>query len=171
MSDFLKSKQGQWVTIRDTIAHNGLDTTLGVTGRTWADVPGHAVESDTIPIQKIPLYYNQIIIRFRMTASLTDATYKVWLYREKDDAMYVANGVATQGTQTATMVNGTTATLYAKQITVAAERWIGDVKSTDTSGNNEMAMLIFDAFGAFLPYVEITAMTGSGSVSVDMTGV
>lgn len=171
MSDFLKSKQGQWVTVRDTIAHDALDTTLAVTGRTWADVPTHATESDVIPIRKIPIYLNQVIFRFRMTTSITDATYKVWLYREKDDAMYVANGLATIGTQTATMTNGTTATLYADQITVAAERWIGDVKSTDTSGNNEMAMLVFDAFGAFLPYIEITAVTGTGSVSVDMAGV
>ena len=106
-----------------------------------------------------------------MPASITDATYKVWLYRENDDAMYVANGVATKGTQTATKTNGGTATLYADQITVAAERWIGDVKSTNITGSNEMAMLVFDAFGAFLPYVEITAVTGTGSVSVDMAGV
>ena len=172
MSDFLKSKQGQWVTIRDTIAHDALDTTLAVTARKWASAPTHAVESDKIPIRKIPIYYNQIIVRFRMTASITNATYKVWLYRENDDAMYVANGVATKGTQTATMANGTTATLYAHIVTVAAERWIGDVKSTaPITGNNEMAMLVFDAFGAFLPYVELTAVTGTGSISVDMAGV
>ncbi len=171
MSDALNSKQDQWKTIRDTIAHDGLDTTLAVTDRKWANVPTHTTESDTIPIRKIPRYLNQIILRFRMTASIADATYKVWLYRENDDAMYVANGLATIGTQTATKTNGTTATLYADTITVAAERWIGDVKSTDVSGNNEMAMLVFDAFGAFLPYVEITAVTGTGSVSVDMTGV
>ncbi len=171
MADHLLSKQAQWVTVRDTIAHDALDTTLAVTGRKWANVPTHKTGTDTIPIQKIPTYLNQVIIRFRMTASITDATYKVWLYRENDDAMYVANGVATKGTQTATKTNGGPATLYADQITVAAERWIGDVKSTDITGNNEMAMLVFDAFGAFLPYVEITAVTGTGSVSVDMAGV
>ncbi len=171
MADHLLTKQAQWVTIRDTIAHDALDTTLAVTGRKWAAVPTHKTGTDKIPVQKIPTYLNQVIIRIRMTASITDATYKVWLYRENDDAMYVANGVATKGTQTATKTNGGTATLYADQITVAAERWIGDVKSTDITGNNEMAMLVFDAFGAFLPYVEITAVTGSGSVSVDMAGV
>ena len=171
MADHLLTKQAQWITIRDTIAHDALDTTLAVTGRKWADAPTHKTGTDTIPIQKIPTYLNQVIIRIRMTASISDATYKVWLYRENDDAMYVANGVATKGTQTATRTNGGTATLYADQITVAAERWIGDVKSTDITGNNEMAMLVFDAFGAFLPYVEITAVTGTGSVSVDMVGV
>ncbi len=171
MADHLLTKQAQWVTIRDTIAHDALDTTLAVTGRKWAAVPTHKTGTDTIPVQKIPTYLNQVIIRIRMTASISDATYKVWLYRENDDAMYVANGVATKGTQTATKTNGGTATLYADQITVAAERWIGDVKSTDITGNNEMAMLVFDAFGAFLPYVEITAVTGTGSVSVDMAGV
>ena len=171
MSDFLNSKQAQWVTIRDTIAHDALDTTLAVTGRKWADAPTHETENDTITVRKIPVYLNQVILRFRATASITDATYKIWLYRENDDAMYVANGVATFGTQTATMTNGGVATLYADQITVAAERWIGDVKSTDITGNNEMAMLVFDAFGAFLPYVEITARTGTGSISVDMAGV
>ncbi|KKN29386.1 hypothetical protein LCGC14_0844600 [marine sediment metagenome] len=171
MTDFLNSKQVKWVTIRDTIAHDALDTTLAVTGRKWADRPTHITESDIIPIRKIPIYLNQVILRFRMTTSITNVTYKVWLYREDDDAMYVANGLATKGTQTATKTNGTTATLYADTITVAAERWIGDVKSTDTSGNNEMAMLALDAFGAFLPYVEMTAVTGTGSVSVDMAGV
>lgn len=171
MADHLLSKQAQWAVIRDTIAHDALDTTLAVTGRKWANAPTHRTNLDTIPIQKIPTYLNQVIIRFRGTASVTTITYKVWLYRENDDAMYVANGIATLGTQTATLTNGGTATLYADQITVAAERWIGDVKSTDIIGNNEMAMLVFDAFGAFLPYVEITAIGGSGSVSVDMAGV
>ena len=171
MADHLLTKQAQWVTIRDTIAHDALDTTLGVTQRKWANVPTHKTGTDKIPVQKIPTYLNQVICRFRMTGSITDADYKVWLYRENDDAMYVANGVATKGTQTATKTNGGTATLYADQITVVAERWIGDVKSTDITGSNEMAMLVFDAFGAFLPYVEITAVTGSGSVSVDMAGV
>ncbi len=171
MSDFLNSKQGQWVTIRDTIAHDGLDTTLAVTGRKWGNVPSHTTESDTIPIRKVPAYFNQFIIRFRMTTGITDVTYKAWIYRENDDAEYVANGVATKGTQTATMLNGTVATLYADQITVAAERWIGDVKSTDTSGSNEMAKLVFDGFGAFIVYIELTAVTGTGSISVDMVGV
>ena len=171
MPDPLGSKQIKWVTVRDTIAHDALDTTLGVTGRKWADRPTHKNETDAIPIQKIPMYLNQLIFRFRMTGSITDATYKIWLYREDDDAMYVANGVATKGTQTATKTNGGVATFYADQITVAAERWIGDVKSTDITGNNEMAMLVFDAFGAFLPYVELTAVTGTGSISVDMAGV
>ncbi len=171
MADHLLSKQAQWVTIRDTILHTAVDTTLAVTGRKWANVPTHKTGTDTIPIQKIPTYLNQVIFRFRGTASVTTITYKVWLYRENDDAMYVANGVATLGTQTATKTNSGTATLYADQITVAAERWIGDVKSTDITGNDEMALLVFDAFGAFLPYVEITAIGGSGSVSVDMAGV
>ena len=171
MADHLLSKQAQWVTVRDTILHTALDTTLAVTGRKWANVPAHKTNLDTIPIQKIPTYINQVIIRFRMTGSITDADYKVWLYRENDDAMYVANGVATKGTQTATKTNSGAATLYADQITIVAERWIGDVKSTDIAGNNEMAMLVFDAFGAFLPYIEITAVTGTGSVSVDMAGV
>ncbi len=171
MADHLLTKQAQWVTIRDTIAHDAADTTLAVTARKWADVPTHKTGTDTIPIQKIPTYLNQVILRFRGTASVTTITYKVWLYRENDDAMYVANGVATLGTQTATKTNGGTATLYADQITVAAERWIGDVKSTDINGNNEMALLVFDAFGAFLPYVEITNIGGTGSVSVDMAGV
>ncbi len=171
MADHLLSKQVKWATIRDTIAHDGLDTTLAVTARKWADRPSHKTGTDTIPIQKIPTYLNQLIFRFRMTGSITDVDYKVWLYREDDDAMYVANGVATKGTQTATITNGGVATFYADQITVAAERWIGDVKSTDITGNNEMAMLVFDAFGAFLPYIEITAVTGTGSVSVDMAGV
>ncbi len=171
MTDSLSSKQAQWVTIRDTIAHDALDTTLAVTGRKWADVPTHETENDVISIRKAPIYLNQWIFRFRMTGSITDATYKVWNYRENDDAMYVANGVATKGTQTATMTNAGVATLYADQITVAAERWIGDVKSTDITGNNEMAMLVLDGFGGFLPYIEITAVTGTGSVSVDMAGV
>ena len=171
MSDFLNSKQAQWVAIRDTIAHDALDTTLAVTARKWANAPTHETENDTISVRKIPTYLNQTIFRLRATAGISDATYKVWLYRENDDAMYVANGVATFGTQTATMTNGGVATLYANQITVVAERWIGDVKSTDITGNNEMAMLVFDAFGAFLPYVEVTAIGGSGSVSVDMAGV
>lgn len=172
MTDYLNSKQVKWITIRDTIAHDALDTTLAVTGRKWADVPTHETENDTIPIRKIPIYINQPKFRFRATGSITDATYKVWLYQEEDDAEYVANGVATFGTQTATMTNGGVATLYADGITVVAERWIGDVKSTHpTAGNNEMAKLVFDAFGGFLPYVEITAVTGTGSVSVDMAGV
>ncbi len=171
MADHLLTKQAQWVTIRDTVAHDGLDTTLAVTARKWADRPTHKTGTDTIPIQKIPTYLNQLKFRFRMTGSITDVDYKVWIYSEDDDAEYVANGVATKGTQTATKTNGTVATFYADQITVVAERWIGDVKSTDITGNNEMAKLIFDGFGAFLPYVELTAVTGTGSVSVDMAGV
>ncbi len=172
MTDHLLTKQAKWVTIRDTIAHDALDTTLAVTGRKWADRPTHKTGTDTIPIQKIPTYLNQLKFRFRGTGSITDATFKVWLYSEDDDAEYVANGVATFGTQTTTMDNDGTPTFYADGITVAAERWIGDVKSTHpTAGNNEMAKLVLDGFGAFLPYIEITAVTGTGSVSVDMAGV
>ena len=172
MADHLLSKQAKWVTVRDTISHDGLDTTLAVTARKWADAPTHRTNLDAIPIQKIPTYLNQLKFRFRATGSITDATYKAWVYSEDDDAEYVANGVATFGTQTATMVNGGAATLYADGITVVAEQWIGDVKSTHpTAGRNEMAKLVFDGFGAFLPYVEITAVTGTGSVSVDMAGV
>lgn len=172
MSEQLKSKQAKWITIRDTIAHDGLDTTLGVTGRKWDDVPTHDTNLDTIKIPKIPQWLNEVRFRFRATGSISQVTWKLWFYQQEDDAEYVANGTADFGTQTSTMTNGTTATLYADKIIITAQRFRSSFTTTHPSGNNnEMAQLYGDAKGAFLPYMELTAVSGTGSISVDYNGV
>ena len=166
-----ESKQAKWKTIRDSIAHDGADTTLGVTDRKWADVPTHEGSLSTIKIRKAPLYFNEWIFRFRGTANVTNIVWKLWGYREGDDAEYIANGTAVIGTQTATMTNDGTATLYMDTIVISAQRWLKTFATTDASGNNEMAKLHGDAMGLFLPYMEITTINGTGSVSVDFVGV
>lgn len=172
MSEQLKSKQAKWITIRDTIAHDGLDSTLGVTERKWDDVPTHETSDDTIRIRKIPQWLNEVRFRFRATGSITQVTWKLWFYQQEDDAEYVANGTADFGTQTATITNGGTATFYADKIVITKQRFRSIFTTTHPTGDfNEMAMLYGDAKGAFLPYMELTAASGSGSISVDYNGV
>ncbi len=172
MSDQLRSKQAKWTTIRDTIAHDGLDTTLAVTGRKWVAVPTHEDDNDTIRIRKFPVWINEARFRFRATASITQVTWRLWTYQQEDDAEYVANGTADFGAQTATMLNGTVATLYADKIVITAQRYHAIFTTTHPSGDNdEMAKLYGDVKGAFLPYMELTAVSGTGSISVDYNGV
>ena len=173
MGQPLYTKQVKWQGLRDTVLHTALDTTLGVTGRKWADRPSRAgEEADAkIKIRKGPWYLNEWVFRFRATASISDVTWKLWKYQETDDAEYIANGTADFGTQTATKTNDGTATLYADKIVISAQRFHAQFDTTHPTGDfNEIAKLHGDAKGGYLPYMELTAVTGTGSVSVDFIG-
>lgn len=160
----IERKHGVWKTIRDSVAHDGLDTTLAVTGRKFATV--NALDKSFFDRHNV-----KTEIRFRVTTSITDLTYTVWALNQNEDARFVCTGVATKGNQTATKKNNSvTDTFYCDQITVTSQRWINPVESTDILGNNEMAVISFDRGSAEKIFVEITAVTGTGSMSVDMTG-
>ena len=158
---FQETKQLTWATPRDSVssADTGIAAAAGAGDRTWANRPAAKLFD---VVQK----GNSAVIRFRHLTG-TSCVYNVYVYRDKDDAEFVCTGTATKGTQSATMENGGSATLYADTITVT-DRWNKEVSSTDVSGNNEMAKLVFDLTGASKILVELTTISGGGSVSVDI---
>lgn len=166
-NEALITNQATWRTVRDSVAHDGLDTTLGDTARKWADKP-----ASVAPKGRLSERLNAPIVRFRATTSITSFDYKIWVYRENDDAEFVCGGVATMGTQEATMTNGGATTFYAAKITIT-ERWLKPAVSTDEEGNDEMAKVAFDACGAKFILIEIYDggnLVGTGSISADIVG-
>jgi len=102
-------------------------------------------------------------------------TYTIYAWRTGNGpAEFVATGTGTLGTQAVVAYphNRATATakFWADTLTVTG-RWNKTVTSTDTSGNNQVAKLLFDFCGYEYIYVEISSADGStgteaGNVSV-----
>lgn len=167
MGESLETPHHNWLEIRSNITESTLDSALTVTTRVWASKPTGAYS--------LPKYVNAAILRFRMGGSITSCGYEVYVYRDRDDAEFVCSGTVTRGTQTATKPVIESAvevtTYYGHQITVT-DRWLKDVKSTQsTTGNNEMAKIAFDCCGAQWLLVQMVATcTGTGSMSVDLSG-
>lgn len=100
--------------------------------------------------------------------------YKVYAWRKYNGpAMLVCTGTGTLGTQAVVVypqLGNATSKFWADTLTVA-DRWLTDVTSTDTTGNNEVAKLVFDTCGYEWLYVEISSADGAtgneaGDVSV-----
>lgn len=159
---FPETKQHTWTTFRDSVssADTGITAAAGAGDRKWANRP-------TAKIWDVIQKASTIVLRFRHLTG-TSCIYNVYAYRDNDDAEFVCTGTATKGTQEATMTNSGSATLYAHKITVT-DRWNKEVSPTDVSGNNEMAKILFDGTGVSKVLVELTTITGGGSVSVDVT--
>lgn len=93
-------------------------------------------------------------------------TYTVYTWRRRNGPVrMVATGTGTLGTQAVVVYpQGGTATskFWADTLSVT-HRWLTTVASTDTSGNNEIASLVFDMCGYEFIYVEITNADGTGT--------
>ena len=92
-------------------------------------------------------------------------TYTIYAWRtDNGPAEFVATGTGTLGTQAVVAYphNRATATskFWADTLTVTG-RWNKTVTSTDTTGNNEVAKLLFDFCGYEYIYVEISSADGS----------
>lgn len=113
---------------------------------------------------------NTIVLAFCGGDSANDTfTYKVYVWRSTNGpAEPVCTGTGTLGTQAVVLYphNFSTATskFWADTLTVTA-RWLKGVKTTDSSGNNEMAKIAFDGCGVEWLYVEITNIDGTGEAT------
>lgn len=91
-------------------------------------------------------------------------TYKIYAWRKTNGmARMMATGVGTLGTQAVVVYPQTgtaTSKFWADTLTVTY-RWLSTVKSSDTTGNNEVASLQCDFSGYEWLYVEITNADGS----------
>jgi len=102
-------------------------------------------------------------------------TYTIYAWRtDNGPAEFVATGTGTLGTQAVIKYphNRATATskFWADTLT-ATGRWNKTVTSTDSTGNNQVAKLLFDFCGYEYIYVEVTSADGStgteaGNISV-----
>ena len=100
-------------------------------------------------------------------------TYKVYGWRkENGPARLIASGTGTLGTQAVVSYpsSGAAATnkFWAHILTVM-ENWIKTVITTDESGNNAIASLVFDFCGHEWLYVEIENASGAGDEAGDVS--
>lgn len=101
-------------------------------------------------------------------------SYTVYAYRRTNGpATFVCSGVGTLGTQAVVKYphSGATATskFWADTLTMT-DRWLKNVETTDSSGNNQVARIWFDAVGYEWIYVEITNADGAtGTEAGDIT--
>lgn len=162
----IDTHQGKWRTVRDTVtsADTALVTIATSNTTTWANRPSAKMK----PLQK-----NAVAVRIRGTAAAA-INYEIYLFRPGDDAEFVASGTATIANvsttaQLATMKNADVATYYAGKISIAS-RWMKQAKSSDASGNGEMAKVSFDGCGESHIYVGLTSIA-AGNASVDIVEI
>ena len=108
------------------------------------------------------------------TANNDTFTYKLYLWRKGNGpAELAATGTGTIGAQDVVLYphnnQAATSIWWADTLTVTS-RWVKTVSTTDSSGNNEIAKLVFDGCGYEWMWVEITSADSStpgeaGSVS------
>ena len=94
-------------------------------------------------------------------------TYTVYAWRRTNGPVrLVATGTGTLGTQAVVKYphssSAATSKFWADTLSVTG-RWLKTVSSTNTSGNNEIASLVFDFCGYEFIYVEITNAAGTST--------
>ena len=151
--------QYNWLEIRDAVATS--DTALTATTKDWTDRPFKALSRT---IYEIPDEWNNIEIRFRGNDAAATSNYVVYLYASDDDAVKVCNGALTSGDQTATDGG-----FFVDTITVA-DVWPKDVLSGDASAGNGVSRIVFDSLGYQYIWVELTTISASDTMSVDIRG-
>ena len=155
------------------------NTTIGstlvdlTTGGDFASMPATVVRLGSSYGPNNAVGAMQLIFCGGSAASKT-FTYTIYAWRPGNGpAEFVATGTGTLGTQAVVKYphNGAAATskFWAHALTVTG-RWNKTVASTDITGNNEVAKLLFDFCGYEYIYVEITGADGStGSEAGDVS--
>lgn len=152
-----ETPQHYWRTVRSAVSTS--DTALDDTTKDWADKPAAAYP--------IPEEFNNIELRFRGNDTGASADYVVYLYSEGDDAVKVCSGSVSNGADNQAATLGG----YYCDTVSATSVWATDVVTADNAGADGMGRVVFDALGYSYIFVELTSISASDNISVDIRGM